>query len=695
MDDDGRTREELLDENAALRQRLAQSEAWRQYGPPLGDEFFRTVLEAILEQASEEIIAVDARGQVILANPAAERLYGHSILCGQLWGSVVQTQVCHLNGTPCAPCDLPLLRSALDGEISANREYVVTRLNGERRATLVSSVPIRDAHGQIIGAVRLSRDITEQTQTEARLQTTVEELEISEEELRRSEERFRLALEHSPMAVYTTDRDLRVTWAYNPPGPDAAEHWLGLKLEELAPEGAASPVVALGHDVLSSGIGIRREITLRSADGIAHVYDMTAEPLRDAEGQLTGLTIAAIDLTERKQMEQALRALNEKLEARVATRTADLEDRTEQLRILAGVITQTEQRERRQLAQALHDGLQQLLVGARLKLRVLRGRSQEAIVAQNVQQIDDILEECLRASRLLTVQLSPSVLYELGLAAALGWLAQSTHDMYGLTVDLQCDTEAEPQEEDIRVLLFQCVRELLFNVVRHAGVDRVQVSMHRWDERMVEIVVSDRGAGFDPTQVLADRLLSGGSGIFGIRERLKLMGGEMEVDSAPGRGTCVALRAPLYHGRAALVAAAQAEPAGAAIAVAEAPGSECERMIGVLLADDHAVVRQGLANLLAMESDIEIVGQAGDGVEAVKLARELHPDVVVMDVSMPRLGGIEATRRILEELPRTRVIALSMHEEPALEAAMRAAGAVVYLHKGGPTELIVAAIHGR
>jgi two-component system, NarL family, response regulator NreC len=116
------------------------------------------------------------------------------------------------------------------------------------------------------------------------------------------------------------------------------------------------------------------------------------------------------------------------------------------------------------------------------------------------------------------------------------------------------------------------------------------------------------------------------------------------------------------------------------------------RNIRILLADDHAVVRQGFRMILAAQSDMEIVGEAGNGREAIAKALELHPDVVVMDVAMPELNGIEATRRLAETSPQTRVLALSMHKDSVYVREILRAGARGYLLKDSIDVDLLAAV---
>jgi CheY-like chemotaxis protein len=143
----------------------------------------------------------------------------------------------------------------------------------------------------------------------------------------------------------------------------------------------------------------------------------------------------------------------------------------------------------------------------------------------------------------------------------------------------------------------------------------------------------------------------------------------------------------------------EGEPARHAAQEAAAPQEPAadsdERVLRVLLVDDHKIVRQGLESVLADEPDLRIVGQAGNGREAVDLACQLRPDVVVMDVSMPVMPGDEATRQIKLQLPQTRVVALSMHDDARIAERMRRAGAAAYLIKTAPSQDLLAAIRGR
>jgi len=252
-----------------------------------------------------------------------------------------------------------------------------------------------------------------------------------------------------------------------------------------------------------------------------------------------------------RKSEERYRRLADKLERRVEERTSDLrgalralEQRTTQLRSLAAELSQAEERERRRLAQAMHDHLQQLLVAAKLQVQRLSGDTSPETNQEVITLIQQILTESIEATRSLTFELSPPVLYDRGLGQALEWLGDWMQAKHGLLVTVEADEQADMLSQEVRILLFQATRELLFNVVKHAHVNKAGVRLCQTAGE-VRIVVADQGVGFDLQQKFSGHGSSGGFGLFSIRERLELVGGKMEVDTAPGSGSRFTLTVPL------------------------------------------------------------------------------------------------------------------------------------------------------
>ena len=413
---------------------------------------------------------------------------------------------------------------------------------------------------------------------------------------------------------------------------------------------------------------------------------------------------------DRKRAEEDLRRARDELEVRVEERTEELnhtvEDlqeeverrtvveemlqaRTAKLRELAGELTLVEQRERRRMAEVLHDHLQQLLVGAKFRVRPLQ-QAREPALREAAAEVDDLISQCIEVSRSLTGELSPPILHEGGLIPALEWLVRWMKSKHGLEVELEVLDLLAPQSENITVLLFQSVRELLFNVVKHAAVKKAHVEVRRRGQ-YVQVRVQDEGAGFDPPAAFQTGGPKGGYGLFSIRERLDLMGGRMDIRSRPGKGSRFTLLAPLGPADAAgPLPPPEADPvrepseAGAA-----APAG---RKIRVLLADAHAVVRRSMAHALSSEPDMEVVAEADDDAAALEMARASAPDVAILEVGETNRGGLATIRRFRAELPHVRLIGLSMFEDERLGQAVLAAGAAKYLCQTGPSAALVSAV---
>jgi PAS domain S-box-containing protein len=390
-----------------------------------------------------------------------------------------------------------------------------------------------------------------------------------------------------------------------------------------------------------------------------------------------------LDITERKRAEENLQRLNKKLEEKVTERTQVAKDRAKKLQTLVGELTIAEQKERQRIAKILHDHLQQLLVGARINSEILCRSFGEKHnkIAQNV---FDLINQSIQTSRSLTAELYPPVLQQ-GLSAVLKWTVRWMSENHGLTIDLQIDPDIEPKKEDITAFLYQSTRELLLNVIKHSGVKSARLEMSCDEEqKQLRVTVSDRGAGFDTGAVLKNE--GTGFGLFSIHERLQLMGGTILIESSPGNGASFSLIVPLESKEE------KEDEVILEIKTEDKITKTDKDKIRTLVVDDHAVVRQGISALLSFHSDIELVGEAGDGQEAVEKARQLHPDVILMDINMPKMDGIQATQIIHSELPYVRIIGLSIHDKEDQGDQMIQAGASAYCAKDGSTDEILSEI---
>jgi signal transduction histidine kinase len=210
----------------------------------------------------------------------------------------------------------------------------------------------------------------------------------------------------------------------------------------------------------------------------------------------------------------------------------------QKLRELTAELVRAEEKERARIADILHEDLQQILVAAQYTLSGLHALPRDEQI-QTSRRLMDMLTKAVETSRFVTTALRPPALYELGVGAAFFWLAEQMKQKHGLTVDLQVAVAAEPASLDVRIFIFQAVRELLFNVVKHAGVSLVHVRMGLDDHDRIQVEVCDAGAGF-PDSKIQPR----GFGLFSIRERVGLLGGRLDIQSAVGKGTRVCLTLP-------------------------------------------------------------------------------------------------------------------------------------------------------
>jgi PAS domain S-box-containing protein len=298
--------------------------------------------------------------------------------------------------------------------------------------------------------------------------------------------------------------------------PGVGERWMfGLGRVERDEKGRAKRMIGLNLDITN-----RKHAEAELAKSKAE--------LQTANHQLLTINAKLVMLSEE------LQEYNANLEQRVL-------ERTNQLRKLAIELTESEERERIRIANLLHDELQQILTGAKLRIGAMSHRKDCQFIRKDLRRIEQIISSGSALARGLSHELDPKILHDFGLLAALDWLTRWMKENHGLTVRIKPHPAVDRVGEKMKLFLFQSVRELLFNVVKHAGVKQARLIMRHTGGNRLEIIVSDRGKGFNVPNGKSSRPPTTGSGFFSIRERLELMGGYLELKSAPGRGSQICL----------------------------------------------------------------------------------------------------------------------------------------------------------
>lgn len=674
-------------------------------------EYENVVLEsqarmAVFAAASFEGIVESEAGRILDCNEQFCKLSGYSVsdLRGMEISSLIREED----------------RDRVLENILTNRDSVDEHIMHRKDGTQI----IVEAHGHCLspGSAKRHtaiRDITERKRVEealrsdeARLASELEEITLLQNmsmELLQKQNSYALYGKilsvaarithscHASIHMYYSDNwgELRLVAFY---GMDekAAKHW-----ERIDPRSAHtsfSEALRTGRRVVIPDLDKYDFMELEDREWYQRlgIYACQTTPLFSRNGSLVGvisthwnephepsnrelslfdvLARQVADLIENERAEEALRNTNASLEQTVQKRTAQLTERAAQLRKMAGELTISEQRERQRLAQILHDGLQQVLVGAKYKI----GSAQKSEELRPVLHgISELIDEAIKISRSLMAELSPPVLLQGDLAKAMEWLAGWMHEKHGLNVVVTVRRQIDMLSQDVMLLLFQAIRELLFNVVKHAGVNTARVRLNQINGKIL-IAVEDEGAGFDPKQLHAGD--SHGMGLFAIIERLSHMGGRLRITSAPGQGSRFKL--------SILCAPAHSRTGKQTTE----PVPEKLNQTRILLVDDHQIMRQGLAELLRLEPQFAVVAEASNGQTAVELVREIRPDVVLMDVIMPGMDGIAATHIIHHEHPEIRVIGLSMFNDKEQVTSMHEAGAAAYIAKDSSPETLIEAI---
>ncbi|HEX7539841.1 MAG TPA: ATP-binding protein, partial [Syntrophales bacterium] len=299
---------------------------------------------------------------------------------------------------------------------------------------------------------------------------------------------------------------------------------IGKHLQSFMDQESADAFHLFLRTPLSPGTHGIVECRLLQAEGTPIEISLNAVGEYDGADRLVRYRVVLVDVSVLKLME------------RQARETGD------RLRSLASELNLSEERTRRTIAQALHDEVGQTLALARMKLSSALNLP-EAAVEKIVEEVLDMLGLVIKETRSLMVEISPPVLHDLGLGAAIDWMAERMSSEHGIAIETMNTGDFSDLEHDLKVMLYQMTRELLVNIVKHSGGRHVLVTVER-DEHTIGITVRDDGNGFDAREA-GSAAADSGFGLFSIRERLKSYNGSLQIESQKGKGTTVSVRLPV------------------------------------------------------------------------------------------------------------------------------------------------------
>jgi len=410
------------------------------------------------------------------------------------------------------------------------------------------------------------------------------------------------------------------------------------------------------------------ELTLHATEGRPKLVRFSLRPLKDSDVHKVG--VVATELTELVEANEALKS-NE-----------------ESLRQLSARLLQLQDEERRHIARDLHDVTGQKLAVQSMALAGVLSRNSGNLDIDSQRALSESLawnKEVAAEIRTLSYLLHPPLLDELGLSSAVKWYVSGFTNRTGILVETDIPLDLQRLSPDAEVAIFRVLQESLTNVHRYADSSKACIRM-KVDGAEIKVEIEDFGKGMRISKSNAKNAgeMRLGVGIQGMTERVRQLGGKLEITSSINHGTLVSATIPLSSAQVALPIASNPSLTGSAPVLGSEPSGSLGRALKkrILIADDHEMLRRGVRNTLQTELDLEICGEAVDGQDAVEKVKALQPDLVILDINMPVLNGLVAVRQILRFRPQTKVLVFSVHDSDQTIQEVHAAGAHGFISKG-------------
>lgn len=444
------------------------------------------------------------------------------------------------------------------------------------------------------------------------------------------------------------------------------ERFIGTPLENFV-SGEYTPALRALIQNAANGVA-RGEIRLIDRSGRARTVRLTLT--RSTQFGMEALCAVATELTELVETNEALRVTESSL------------------RQLSGRLLQLQDEERRRIARDLHDTTGQKIAALSMSLdrvaRLIDSKKPERQEA--LDEGREIVRMIGEEIRTLSYLLHPPLLDESGLGSAIRWYSEGFQKRSGIKLNVNISPDIGRLSTEVEMALFRVVQESLTNVHRYSGSPDADISVTTEGDAL-KLQVVDHGKGIEAgsARVKVEGIAALGVGIPGMRERLRQLGGQLEVDF--GRdGTRVSASVPIKKAKAAERSSEDYEIAVVAPSNGNSNGNNGKTTTAdmrrrILIADDHEVMRRGVRGLLESHDEWAVCGEAFEGREVITKSRELRPDLIIMDINMPGLTGIDAAQQIRKENPTAKILFFSVHESAQTVREVVNAGAQGYVAK--------------
>lgn len=443
-----------------------------------------------------------------------------------------------------------------------------------------------------------------------------------------------------------------------------------------------SPGQVIGSDIkrfiaVGSWIELARALDEGSKDSAEGTMNVITDDLTPQ--RVIRISFSPVATTEGRTIEMVASEVTELVQTAKA-----LEKSEASLQSVSARLLQIQDEERRRLARDLHDTTGQELSIVILTLDQV-AKSLGGLIGDRQKSVLDSVSRLRKIEtdiRTLSYVLHPPLLDEMGLGCALGWYLDGFEKRTGIKVERDIPAQVPRFSLDEETALFRVIQECLTNVYKHSGSKRVRIRLAA-KPGLIEALVADEGRGFATDSRF--RTPRSGVGLQSMRGRLESVGGTFTIYSDASGTRAVAAVPVELHER--LATDPERMPAARESAHADAVADKRR----ILVADDHLVARRGIRMLFEGQPDLEICGEACDGLDALQKTKELKPDLLILDLSMPNMGGLSVANRVHETGLATKILIYTSHSYPQLETTAKAVGCDGYIVKSDASQNLVRA----